>query len=393
MNSPTRRPANSPPQAGAEPLPTGGAAPAAPPAPADRASDCVARVVRADVRAMSAYHVPDCAGLVKLDAMENPYRLPEPLRAALGQRLSDVALNRYPVPSYAQLKATIRERLGVPQGYGVLLGNGSDELITLLSVATAIDGATVLAPTPSFVMYEMSARFARSAFVGVPLAPDFGLDLPAMLAAIRQHRPAVVYLAYPNNPTGNCFDDAAIEQVLRAAPGAVVVDEAYQPFARRSWMPRLPEFPNLIVMRTVSKLGLAGIRLGYLSAAGPWIDELEKVRPPYNVSVLTEATARFALEHLDVLDAQAERIRGDRATLSARLAALPGTEVFGSEANFVLVRVGDAPAVWRGLQANGVLVKDVGRMHPMLAGCLRITVGTPQENDALVEALARVLGR
>ncbi len=378
--------------AATNPPPRGAVADAPIPA-ADAAAACVARVVREEIRAMSGYHVPDSAGLVKLDAMENPYRLPEPLRAALGRRLSEVALNRYPVPGYTRLKATIRARLGVPDGYEVLLGNGSDELITLLSVATARDGATVLAPTPSFVMYEMSARFARSAFVGVPLAPDFGLDLPAMLAAIREHAPAVVYLAYPNNPTGNCFEDAAIERILRAAPGAVVVDEAYQPFARRSWMPRLPEYPNLIVMRTVSKLGLAGIRLGYLSAARPWIDELEKVRPPYNVSVLTEAAAEFALEHLDVLDAQAGRIRDDRATLSARLAALPGVEVFGSEANFVLLRVADGPSVWRALLANGVLVKDVGRMHSLLAGCLRITVGTPQENDALVEALARVLGR
>jgi len=363
-------------------------------APAERAAaECVARVVRADVRAMAAYHVPDSSGVVKLDAMENPYRLPEPLAEALGQRLSQVALNRYPVPSYARLKEGIAARLGVPDGYGVLLGNGSDELITILSVATAGDGATVLAPTPSFVMYELSARFARSRFVGVPLAPDFALDLPAMLAAIREHRPAVVYLAYPNNPTGNCFDDAAIGAILREAPGAVVVDEAYHPFARRSWMSRLLEHPNLIVMRTVSKLGLAGIRLGYLSAAGAWIDELEKVRPPYNVSVLTEAAAEFALAHLDVFDAQAEVIRADRATLASRLAALPGVEPLPSDANFLLLRVGDAAAVWRGLLERGVLVKDVGRMHPLLAGCLRVTVGTPQENDALVEALERVLNR
>jgi histidinol-phosphate aminotransferase len=349
------------------------------------------RVVRADVRAMSGYHVPDSAGLIKLDAMENPYLLPESLREQLGRRLADVALNRYPVPTYAGLKSAIRERLGVPTGFGVVLGNGSDELITMLSVATATAGACVLAPVPSFVMYEMSARFARSRFVGVALAPDFGLDLPAMLAAIERHDPAVVYLAYPNNPTGNLFDDAAIEAVVRAASGVVVLDEAYHPFARRSWMHRLPEFENLIVMRTVSKLGLAGIRLGYAAAAGPWLDELEKVRPPYNVSVLDEAAAAFALEHLEVLDAQAQTIRADRETLAARLSALPGVEVFPSQANFLLVRVADAPAVWQGLLERGVLVKDVGRMHGLLAGCLRLTVGTAAECDRLVAALGQVL--
>jgi histidinol-phosphate aminotransferase len=362
-----------------------------PDAPEPPLRERLERVVRADLRAMSGYHVPDSAGLVKLDAMENPYRLPEPLREELGRRLSEVALNRYPVPTYARLKSTIRERLGVPAGFEVVLGNGSDELIAMLSTATATPGACVLAPVPSFVMYEMSARFAGSRFVGVDLAPGFGLDAAAMLDAIARHRPAVVYLAYPNNPTGNLFDDAAVEAVVRAAPGVVVLDEAYHPFARRSWMPRLAEFDNLVVMRTVSKLGLAGIRLGYAAAAAPWLDELEKVRPPYNVSVLDEAAAQFALEHLDVFDAQAARIRSDRDALSARLGALPGVEVFASDANFVLVRVSDGPGVWKGLLQQGVLVKDVGRMHGSLAGCLRLTVGTGEECDRLVGALAQVL--
>jgi histidinol-phosphate aminotransferase len=355
------------------------------------AAERVARLVRPDILAMSSYHVPDAAGLVKLDAMENPYRLPEALRGELAQRLAALALNRYPVPSYARLKAAIRKRLGVPPGFDVILGNGSDELITLLSVATARPGATVVSPWPSFVMYEMSARFAGSRFAGVPLAGGFALDRPAMLEAIAAHGPAVVYLAYPNNPTGNCFDDGAIEAVLAAAPGLVVIDEAYQPFALSTWMPRLPEFPNLLVMRTVSKLGLAGIRLGYLAGAAPWLEQLEKVRPPYNVSVLTEAAALFALEHLETLDAQAARIRADRETLAAALARLPGLEVFPSRANFLLVRVPDGPATWQALRERRVLVKDVGRMHPSLVNCLRLTVGAPEENAALLAALGEAL--
>jgi len=357
----------------------------------DAAARLAAAIVRPDILSMSSYHVPDSAGLVKLDAMENPYRLPEALRAELGRLLAEVAINRYPVPSYSRLKALIRTRLGVPPGFDVILGNGSDELITLLSVATATPGATAIAPAPSFVMYDMSTRFAGSRFVGVPLAADFGLDLDAMLSAIARHRPAVVYLAYPNNPTGNCFDDVAIDALLRAAPGVVVLDEAYQPFALDSWMPRLPAYPNLLVMRTVSKLGLAGIRLGYLAGARPWLDQLEKVRPPYNVSVLTEAAAEFALEHLQVLDEQAARIRADREVLAARLAAMPGLRVFASRANFLLVRAGDGPALWHALRERGVLVKDVGRMHPSLANCLRVTVGAPDENAALVAALGQAL--
>ncbi len=350
-----------------------------------------AGLLRPEILAMQDYRVADAAGLVKLDAMENPYRLPEPLRAELGRRLSDVAINRYPAPDHPALRRAIRERFGVPAGHDVLLGNGSDELITLLALATARPGAVQLSPWPSFVMYELSARFAGSRFVGVPLAADFSLDLPAMLAAIDAHRPAIVWLSWPNNPTGNCFDPAAIERVLEAAPGLVVIDEAYQPFAIDSWLPRLARYPNLAVLRTVSKLGLAGLRLGYLCAAPPWLDELGKLRPPYNVNVLTEAAARFALEHLDVFEAQAARLRADRESLAKALgellAGLPGARVFPSRANFLLMRLPDGPASFERLRARGVLVKDVGRMDPSLRNCLRLTVGTSEENRLLVEAL------
>jgi histidinol dehydrogenase len=351
----------------------------------------VATLLRADVREMASYHVPSSSGLVKLDAMENPYRLPEALRVALATRLADALINRYPVPSYAGLKRAIVARLGVPAGYDVLLGNGSDELITMLCVATARPGAVMLAPVPSFVMYEVSAKLAGSRFVGVPLAPDLSLDLPAMLAAIARHRPAIVFLAYPNNPTGNCFEAAQIEAILRAAPGLVVLDEAYQPFAIDSWMPRLPAYPNMLVMRTLSKLGLAGLRLGYLSGHARWLAELDKVRPPYNIGVLNEVAAEFALEHLAVFDEQAADIRAERERLHAALQTVSGARPIASHANFLLVRVADSAAVQRRMRELGVLVKDVGKMHPLLVNCLRVTVGAPAENQAMLAALADAL--
>jgi len=350
-----------------------------------------ADLIRPDVLAMAGYHVPDASGLLKLDAMENPYRLDAGLQRELGERLASVAINRYPVPSYSGLKALIRRQLGVPESAGLLLGNGSDELITMLSVATARPGATVLAPVPTFVMYELSARLAGSTFVPVSLAPDFSLDAGALLAAIDRHAPALVWLAYPNNPTGNCFDRAVIEQVLARAPGLVVLDEAYQPFAQDSFMPALARHDNLAVMRTVSKIGLAGIRLGYLAAAPRWVEQFEKVRPPYNISVLDEACAEFALERLSVFDAQAARLRADREGLAEALARLPGVTVFPSRANFVLVRVPAGPAVAAAMRARGVLIKDVGRISPLLADCLRLTVGTPSENTAMLGALRAAL--
>ena len=345
------------------------------------------QLVRPEILGMTSYQVPPATGMIKLDAMENPYRLPEPLQAELGERLAQALLNRYPVPSYGSLKQAICSRLGVPPGFGVLLGNGSDELITMICVASARPGAVVLAPSPSFVMYEVSARLAGSRFVGVDLAADLSLDLDAMLAAIRRHRPAVVFLAYPNNPTGNSFERGQIESILEAAPGLVVIDEAYQPFARDSWMGTLPEYPQLLVMRTLSKLGLAGLRLGYLSGHARWLDELDKVRPPYNIGVLNDVAAQFALDHMEVLDQQASVIRDERARLFGELRRVPGAEPIRSDANFLLVRVADSAAVQTRLRSRGVLVKDVGKMHPLLAGCLRITVGTPEENEAMLAAL------
>jgi len=352
----------------------------------------IENTIRPDVRALTSYHVPDASGFVKLDAMENPYPLPEALRAELGRRLAEVALNRYPVPSYAELKRKIGARLGVPDGYGLMLGNGSDELISIMSVACARPGGKVLAPMPGFFMYSMSAQLAGMEFVGVSLRADLSLDRAAMLAAIAEHRPAITYLAYPNNPTGNLFDADDMVAIIEAVgeTGIVVVDEAYQPFAQTSFMPRLPQFPNLVVMRTVSKLGLAGIRLGYMSAADALLTEFDKVRPPYNINVLTQAAAEFLLDHVEVLDAQAAQLRAERATLTAELNALPGVAVFPSDANFLLVKVEapnpDVGVIHAALLERRVLVKNVGKMHPLLQKCLRVTVSTPEENRIFLDA-------
>jgi histidinol dehydrogenase len=343
------------------------------------------------VRVMHAYPVAPANGLLKLDAMENPYELDSGLRRALAERLAALPINRYPVPSYSRLKGLIATTLGVPEGFPVVVGNGSDELISMLGLAVAGSGRPILAPQPSFVMYELGATLARCRFVGVPLHPDFSLDGEAMLAAIERERPALVYLAYPNNPTGNAFDDGLVERIVRASPGLVVIDEAYQPFAQRSWMPRLAQFPNLVVMRTVSKIGLAGIRIGYLAADPAIANELEKVRPPYNISVLDEAAAEFALEHHEVLADQARRLRESRDRMAADLAAIDGLSVTPSLANFVLARVGDADAVHRGLVERGILVRNVSRMHPLLANCLRLSVGTPDDCRRLVGALRDIL--
>lgn len=349
-------------------------------------------IIRRDVLAMTSYPVPDASGFVKLDAMENPFALPEALAAKLGEHLAAVALNRYPAPRPEALIAKIKRTMNIPAECDVLLGNGSDEIISIISTACAKPGAKILAPVPGFVMYQVSAKLANVEFVGVPLKADFTLDVDAMLAAIAEHQPAVVWLAYPNNPTGTLFDDGEMERVIAAATKSlVVIDEAYQPFAQHSWMPRAAAFDNVVVMRTVSKLGLAGIRLGYLAGLPAWLNEFDKVRPPYNVNVLTQAAADFLLDHVSVLDAQAAQLRDERTKLAAAVAQLPGAEVFPSAGNFLLVRVPDAAAVFDALLTERVLIKNVSKMHPLLANCVRLTVGSPDENAQLLAALKLIL--
>ncbi|TAK80802.1 MAG: histidinol-phosphate transaminase [Aquabacterium sp.] len=353
--------------------------------------DRLTRYLRDDVRAMHAYVVQDAAGLIKLDAMENPFTLPPALQAALGERLGKVELNRYPGPRVELLRRKLTEHVGIPEGYELILGNGSDELISLLALACAKPGAKVLAPLPGFVMYEISARLQGLDFVGVPLTEDFELNAPAMVAAIERHAPAIVYIAYPNNPTANLWDDAAIERIIAAAPGLVVIDEAYQPFASRSWLGRLAEHPHVLLMRTLSKFGLAGVRLGYLVGPREVVGEIDKARPPYNVSVLNCEAALFALEHAAEFERQATMLKQERERVQAALAQLPGIRAYPSEANMILVRVSDAAAVFAGLKARGVLIKNVCGLHPLLANCVRLTVGTPGENEALLAALSATL--
>jgi histidinol-phosphate aminotransferase len=359
--------------------------------------------IRADVRAMSAYHIQPSQGLLKMDTMENPFRLPAALQKALGERLGALEINRYPGERLEVLKQMLKDYAGAPAGSAVLLGNGSDEIITLLALATAQPSAagraTMLAPMPGFVMYPLSAQLQGLDFVGVPLTADFDLDVPAMQAAIAEHKPAITYIAYPNNPTATLWPEDQVQAVIDAVAqigGLVVMDEAYQPFASRSWISQMQVQPernaHVLLMRTLSKFGLAGARLGYLIGPAAIVNELDKVRPPYNISVLNCETAIFALEQADLYAEQAQAIRAERQPLIDALTALDGVEkVWPSEANMVLLRVRNAGAAQAAMKQRGVLVKNVSAMHPLLANCLRLTVGTREENAQMLAALKESL--
>jgi histidinol-phosphate aminotransferase len=356
------------------------------------------RFIRQDIQSMHAYAIQESTGMVKLDAMENPFSLSPELQTKLGERLGAVAINRYPGARIDELKLALARYVDLPEGCGLMLGNGSDELISLLAMACDVPGASVLAPMPGFVMYAMGAQLQGLAFHGVPLTADFELDEAAMLAALREHQPAITYIAYPNNPTANLWDAGVIRRLIAEAAtfgGLVVMDEAYQPFSSRSWIDEIRADPaanaNVLLMRTLSKFGLAGVRLGYMLGPQTLVHEVDKLRPPYNVSVLNAECALFALEHADVFAQQATQIREQRAVLIDALASMPGVTPFPSDANMVLARVPDAQRSFDGLKARGILVKNVSKMHPSLANCLRLTVGTPVETAQLISALQQAL--
>lgn len=354
--------------------------------------DKILNWIRPEIRALKAYHVADASGLTKLDAMENPYTLTE-LTGQWPEVLASAEINRYPDPSAAVLRKKMAQVMGVPAGAETVLGNGSDELIQMLAMLVSGEGRCIMSFDPGFVMYKMIAEFVGMEYVGVPLDANFDIDMAATRAAIEKHQPAIIFIAYPNNPTANLFNKANIEEILKIAPGIVVVDEAYHPFAQSSFMSRLPEFEQLLVMRTVSKMGLAGLRLGMLAGAPELIQEVDKVRLPYNINVLTQQAAYAALQQVETLDKQAALIREQREVMLQALSAMPAVAAFPSRANFILFRLSgtDAGAVFESIREDGVLIKNMNAQTGALQNCLRVTVGKSEENAAFLAALEKAL--
>lgn len=352
--------------------------------------------VREEIRSLSAYAVPKSDGLIKLDAMENPYLLPDELREEWAALLSQTDFNRYPDPGANALREKLWEQLSLDDDQDIIFGNGSDELIQVIAMALAEPGRALLSVDPGFVMYRMIATFCGLEYVGVPLAAtDFSLVPDDLYAAIEEKDPAVVFLAYPNNPTGNLFDRDVLIEVIEQTNGLVVIDEAYAPFTDASFLPLLGKYENLVVMRTVSKMGLAGLRLGYLVGPKAWLHEFDKVRLPYNINVLTQATAEFAFRHQAVFDEQTRWIRDARSELYSALEALPDVQPYPSEANFILTHMpqDSGSQLFEMLKSRGVLVKNLDNAHPSLKDCLRFTVGRPDENSALLFALKLSLSK
>ena len=354
----------------------------------------IANFIRDDIKSMSAYRIADLPeGFIKLDAMESPYhpfaRFPELSNEWL-RLIAQAQIHLYPNPAASGLQETLRKAFDIPESAAIALGNGSDELIQFMTLLVAQSGATILAVEPSFVMYRHNAELYGMNYVGVPLNEDFTLDLPAVLSAIEKHQPALIFIAYPNNPTGVCFRREEVEAIIRAAQGIVVVDEAYGAFSRDSFLPQAGSIENLVVMRTISKIGFAGLRIGYAAGSPAVMDELAKILPPYNMNQLSLATAKFALQHHDVIQTTIDILKTERERVFNELSAIGRLKAFPSEANFITVRVPDADALFNTLKENRILIKKLHGTHPLLAQCVRITIGSPEQNDAVLDIIRKL---
>lgn len=342
----------------------------------------VLSLVQSNIRELTAYHVQEVEQSIKLDAMECPWSWPQALLEDWQKGLAEVAINRYPDPRAPQLRACLRDVFSLPDSASMMLGNGSDELLQMLVFALAKSGSKVLAPVPCFSMYEHLSRAWNMEFIGVPLqAHDFSLDMPAMLHAIEQHQPRIVFLACPNNPTGNLFSSAEISTLIAAAPGVVVLDEAYSPYASHfNSLSYLAE-EKVIIMRTLSKVGLAGLRLGYMLGTPDLFSEIEKIRLPYNINVLTQYSVEFALRHFSYFQDYVQCILAERQKMLEFLQGFAQLQVWASQTNFLTFRCPDADALFNHLKHQDILLKNLSHQHPILHNCLRLSIGSPQENQ------------
>jgi histidinol-phosphate aminotransferase len=347
----------------------------------------ISGLIKPEVRKLKAYSIEEASFRVKMDAMENPFSMPPEIQKEIVDAVGAALINRYPDPSAVKLKESIAALWGIGTKR-MILGNGSDELIQAIILAF---GGPVLIPTPTFAMYEITSRALAQEVVAVPLGRNFALDPEKMLKKAKETKARIIFLACPNNPTGNRFSEEAVLKIVAKANAAVVIDEAYFSFSRKSFLPFLRDHPNMIILRTLSKIGFAGLRIGILTASAKVIQELDKIRLPYNINTLSQAAAMIALKHPITLNQQISLLISARERLYTALSQLNGITVYPSEANFILFRTTtDATSIYDKLREAGILIKNLNKPGP-LKNCLRVTVGTPEENSEFVATLAKLL--
>jgi len=340
--------------------------------------------LRKDIQSISAYHVPNSDNFLKLDAMESPFVPNQDFQNEFTDFLSKVEINRYPNPTADEVEQSLRNLMGVDDSYGVLLGNGSDELIQILAMACG-EKDSIMSFSPSFVMYEMIAKFTRLNYLDSPLI-DFDINLKEALNLIETQKPKIIFIAYPNNPTGNLFNREKIETIIKSTDALVVLDEAYYAYSDDTFLNDIAKYENLVLLRTISKIGFAGVRLGLLIGSQEIVSELNKIRLPYNINSLTQAACRFLLNKKDYLQSHANLIVNERKKLIESLKKYKNIIVFPSQANFVLIKTEESEKFFNFLLEKKILIKNLSKMKG-LKNYLRITIGSQEDNSIFSSAL------
>ena len=346
--------------------------------------------LRSDIKNIDAYHVPVSKDMIKLDAMESPFGVPEDLKVEFLKCIEQSEVNRYPEADSSSLKDTLRSLMDIPDEFGILLGNGSDELIQLLALACSKDDL-IMSFEPSFVMYELVSKYVNLEYFGVQLDSNFDINLSDALLIIEREKPKIIFIAYPNNPTGNCFDYDAIIEIIKSTNSMVILDEAYYAYSDKSFLSEISNFPNLLVLRTISKIGFAGLRLGLLIGDQETIAQLNKLRLPYNINALTQTSANFLLQDKQRIINNAQIIIEERRRLAHELSLFSKFKVYPSQTNFILVHSEDAHSLHTALKENGILIKGFPK-GSKLSDFIRISVSEPVENNILIDAIRNYYG-
>ena len=346
--------------------------------------------LRSDIKNIDAYHVPVSKDMIKLDAMESPFGVPEDLKVEFLKCIDQSEVNRYPEADPSPLKDTLRSLMDIPDEFGILLGNGSDELIQLLALACSKDDL-IMSFEPSFVMYELVSKYVNLEYFGVQLDSNFDINLNDALLIIEREKPKIIFIAYPNNPTGNCFDYDAIIEIIKSTNSMVILDEAYYAYSDKSFLSEISNFPNLLVLRTISKIGFAGLRLGLLIGDQETIAQLNKLRLPYNINALTQTSANFLLQDKQRIINNAQIIIDERRRLTHELSLFSKFKVYPSQTNFILVHSEDAHSLHTALKENGILIKAFPK-GSKLSDFIRISVSEPVENNILIDAIRNYYG-
>ena len=344
-------------------------------------------LIREEIIRQEGYHADVVSCRIKLDANESPFTLSPSLTDALFEKMKRVRLNRYPEPGSPVIRERFARYYGVKQDM-LMVGNGSDELIQLLCSALSDTNPAVMTPVPAFAMYRFISLNAGRTVTEVPLeAKTFELNVDAMLDQMAQKSPALVFISYPNAPTGNCFHKKNIEAVIAKSTGIVVVDEAYGIFSGKTLIPLLEKYDNLVILKTLSKVGLAAMRIGFLIGQPSLVRELDKVRLPYNINALSQVAANFYIDQQAFFSAQVAEVVKGRNELFEALRKIEGFHPYPTDANFIFLRCDlDADRIHRDLIARGVLIKNLSGPG-VLKNCMRVTVGSREENEEFLEAL------